>query len=235
MTSLGDLTDLFVGLPSAPLLTKTLLAEDVFQVGGIYRLDYDRALVITNDLWKQQAGGIAQHCFLLATAKHVGGTDLDDDEVLLLRVERSSQLSQETDLLAVREEAMRDLLLSEGETVETLIDPYTRDRIQFSGLDCRVLGTFYEDNPGKQPVIEWGSDVDNFYASSRYKVLKPVGKTLSFVASYAKSDRRESKTVPIGYVRYASTRRRSVVAATPKRRSGCRLATSSLPRRPCSA
>lgn len=208
-----DLSDLFQGLPSAPLLSSTLLdPATAIEVGGIYRLDYDRALVITNDLWKRAAGGIPQHCFLVATAKAIGGTDIDDDEVLLLRVEKAAQLAQERDLLAVREEAMRDLLLSEGETVETLIDPYTRDRIQFSGLDCQVLGTFYQDNPDKQAVIEWGSDLDNFYASSRYRVFKPVGAALSYIASYAKPDRRDSKTVPIGTVRYASTRRRAITA-----------------------
>jgi len=208
-----DLNELFQGLPSAPLLSKVLLdPTTAIEVGGIYRLDYERALVITNDLWKRRAGGVPQHCFLLATAKSIGGTDIDDDEVLLLRVEKAAQLAQERDLLAVREEAMRDVLLSDGETVETLIDPYTRDRIQFSGLDCQVLGTFYQDNPNKQSVIEWGSDLDNFYASSRYRVFKPVGAALSYIASYAKPDRRDPKTVPIGVVRYASTRRRAVSA-----------------------
>lgn len=208
-----NVSDLFVDLPSAALLSKTLLDPGTaLPVGGIYRLDYDRALVITNDLWKQRAGGVPQHCFLLATAKAIAGTNVDDDEVLLLRVEKAAQLAQERDLLAVREEAMRDLLLSEGETVETLIDPFTRDRIQFSGLDCQVLGTFYQDNPNKQAVIEWGSDLDNFYASSRYRVYKPVGATLSYIASFAKPDRRDSKTVTMGCVRYASTRRRAVAA-----------------------
>lgn len=208
-----NLADLFQGLPSAPLLSHVLLdPAEALRVGGIYRLDYEQALVITNDLWKQEAGGVPQHCFLIATAKAIAGKDIDDDEVLLLRVEKAAQLSQERDLLAVREDAMRDLLLAEGETVESLIDPYTRDRIQFSGLDCRVLGTFYEVMGNKKPEIEWGSDLDNFYASSRYRVYKPVGNTLSFIASYAKPDRRGSRTVPIGVVRYASTRRRAVAA-----------------------
>lgn len=208
-----NLAEIFDGLPSAAHLSHVLLnASEALPVGGIYRLDYDRALVITNDLWKFKAGGIPQHCFLLATAKNIAGTEIDDDEVILLRVEKAAQLSQERDLLAVREDAMRDLLLSEDGTAERTIDPYTRDRIQESGLDCQVLGTFYESRRHKKPEVDWGSDLDNFYASSRYRVFKPIGGTLSFIASYAKPDRRGSKTVPIGFVRYASTRRRAVAA-----------------------
>src|SRR5690606_9182026 len=105
----GPLTD----LDRAALLFERLLApESVVRVGGIYYLDYNRALVITNDKWRLEAGGIPQHCFLLATAGRSPGSEVDDDEVLLLRVEASAQLAQERDLLAVREEAMRDMVIA---------------------------------------------------------------------------------------------------------------------------
>jgi Helicase HerA, central domain len=215
----GNITDLFAGLASARELSSTFLEGEVYPVGGIYQLDYDRALVLTNDRWKIAAGGIPQHCFLLATAKQVDGTDIDDDEVLLLRVEDTAQLAQERDLLATREQAIRERLLTRLNPItadtpdEQLLDPYTRDVIQFSGLDCAVLGTFYEIEDGNRARIDWGGDLDNLYASSRYQVYKPYGRTLSYIASYAKPDRRTGKTVVLGHVRYASTRRRALVAA----------------------
>jgi len=215
----GNVTDLFVGLASARELSSTFLEGEVYPVGGIYQIDYDRALVLTNDRWKAAAGGIPQHCFLLATAKRVDGTEVDDDEVILLRVETTANLSQERELLATREDAMRERLLTRLNPLtadtpdEQLLDPYTRDVIQFSGLDCAVLGTFYETEDGNRTLIDWGSDLDNVFASSRYQVYKPHGRTLSYIASYAKPDRRTGKTVVIGHVRYASTRRRALVAA----------------------
>jgi len=214
----SNVTDLFAGLASARELSSTFLEGEVHPVGGIYQIDYDRALVLTNDRWKTAAGGIPQHCFLIATAKRVDGTEVDDDEVLLLRVEGTADLSQERELLATREDAMRERLLARlnPRTADTpdeqLLDPYTRDIIQFSGLDCAVLGTYYETEIGNRTLIDWGSDLDNVFASSRYQVYKPYGGTLSYIASYAKPDRRTGKTVVIGHVRYASTRRRALVA-----------------------
>lgn len=78
-----------------------------------------------------------------------------------------------------------------------------------TGLRCRILGTFYEDDVDGQKVLEFGADVDNFYATSTYRVLKPVGDGLSTIASYLKPTGREQERVRIGAVRYSATRRRA--------------------------
>lgn len=203
------------------LLRKLLLEEgSVVEVGGIYRLDFQRALVLTADKWKEDAGGIPPYCFLLATSQHSGSDsegDPDDDEILLLRVEGVAGLAQERDLLAVREEALREALVSGRDPsvseVMFSVDPYTRERISFTGLDCAVLGTFYEDRDEGVARLAWGSDVDNFYASSTYRVYKPHGTVLSRVASYVRpADADAAVLVPFGVVRYSSTRRRARVA-----------------------
>lgn len=202
---------------SGALLRQLLLEPDsVVDVGGIYRLDFDRALVLTADKWKEDAGGIPPYCFLLATSQRPGDSG-EDDEVLLLRVEGVADLAQERDLLAVREEALRESLVSgrDPSVAEVMfsIDPYTRERISFTGLDCAVLGTFYEDRENGMARLAWGSDVDNFYASSTYRVYKPHGDVLSLVASYVRpSDVDSAVPVPIGVVRYSSTRRRARAA-----------------------
>src|SRR4051812_33489954 len=54
-------------------------------VGGGYAMGYDDCQVLTNALWKRQAGGTPRHCFLLATALTPGtAADPEDEEVILL-------------------------------------------------------------------------------------------------------------------------------------------------------
>lgn len=200
------------------VLEQELLDDDrVVRIGAIQRLDYHRAVVITHDRWKLEAGGIPQFSFLLATARDINDpARTDDDEVLLLRVESTASLSLEGDLHAMREEALRNALSSSSDSspstvLDLDIDPFTRNRASFTGLTCRVLGTFYEEDIDGTRVLQFGSDVDNFYATSAYRVFKPVGEGLGTIASYVRPDRR-SDQVPLGVVRYSATRRRAMTA-----------------------
>jgi Helicase HerA, central domain len=210
--------DLIPNIGVGALLERTLLADDrAVRIGAIQSLDYNRAVVITHDRWKANTGGIPQFAFLLATAREIGSGGGDDDEVLLLRVEGTAPLSLERDLLGVREEALRDALSrsdnpSPSGVLDVELDPFTRNRISFTGLDCRILGTFYEETQSGHQVLEFGHDVDNFYATSTYRVFKPVGDGLSAVASYIKPTDEPVELVRIGTVRYSSTRRRAIAA-----------------------
>lgn len=209
------MTELIPGVGAGSLLSSQLLAEDrSMRIGAVYRIDYDEAIVLTHDRWKFDAGGIAQFSFLLATAQDLNTPQVDDDEVLLLRVEGTSPLSMESDLHAVREESLRSALSrtqdhSPSVVLDVDMDPFTRNRVSFTGLRCKVLGTFYEDDVDGQKVLEFGADVDNFYATSTYRVLKPTGDGLSAIASYLKPTGRPVERVRIGAVRYSATRRRA--------------------------
>lgn len=210
---------LIPGVGAGTLLESELLADDrSVRIGAIYRIDYHEAIVLTHDRWKFDAGGIPQYTFLLATAQDIDSDSHDDDEVLLLRVEGTAPLTMESDLHAVREEALR-AALSQNEdpspsvVLDVRLDPFTKNRVSFTGLKCRILGTFYEDDVDGQKRIEFGADVDNFYATSTYRVLKPTGKGLSAIASYLKpADGDPVEKVRIGSVRYSSTRRRAKAA-----------------------
>lgn len=212
------MADLIPNVGAGTLLESLLLADDrAARIGAIQALDYDRAIVITHDRWKAETGGIPQHSFLLATAREVGSGASDDDEVLLLRVEGTAPLSLERDLLGVREEALRDALSrhrdpSPSAVLDLDIDPFTKNRISFTGLECSILGTFYEQIKDGAITLEFGHDVDNFYATSTYRVFKPIGPGLSFIASYLKPSDRPVELVRIGAVRYSSTRRRAVAS-----------------------
>ena len=208
-------TPLIPGVGAGTLLESELLADDrSMRIGAIYRLDYHEAIVLTHDRWKFDAGGIPQYAFLLATARDVDSESHDDDEVLLLRVQGTAPLAMESDLHAVREEALRSALSrnenpAPSSILDVELDPFTRNRVSFTGLRCRVLGTFYEDDVDGTKRLEFGADVDNFYASSTYRVLKPLGDGLSTIASYLKPTGRLVESVRIGSVRYSATRRRA--------------------------
>lgn len=210
---------LIPGVGAGTLLESELLADDrSVRIGAIYRLDYHEAIVLTHDRWKFDAGGIPQYTFLLATAQDIDSDSHDDDEVLLLRVEGTAPLTMDADLHAVREEALRTALSrnedpSPSVVLDVQLDPFTKNRVSFTGLKCRILGTFYEDDVNGKKRIEFGADVDNFYATSTYRVLKPTGKGLSTIASYLKpADGDPVEKVRIGSVRYSSTKRRAKAA-----------------------
>lgn len=212
------MTSLIPGVGAGSLLNSQLMADDrSTRIGAIYRIDYGEAIVLTHDRWKFDAGGIPRYSFLLATAQDINTPQVDDDEVLLLRVEGTSPLSMENDLHAVREESLRAALSnsqnpSPSVVLDVEMDPFTKNRVSFTGLRCRILGTFYEDEVEGQKVLEFGADVDNFYATSTYRVLKPVGEGLSTIASYMKPTDRPVDRVRIGVVRYSATRRRAKVS-----------------------
>lgn len=212
------MSELIPGVGSGTLLHSELLEDErSIRVGAIYRLDYHEAVVLTHDKWKFNAGGIAQHSFLLATAQNPKDPRVDDDEVLLLRVEGTASLSMEADLHAVREESLRTALSHNGDpspssVLDVKLDPFTENRVSFTGLRCRILGTFYEDDIDGRKVLEFGADVDNFYATSTYRVLKPIGKGLSTIASYLKPTGRSVERVRMGAVRFSATRRRAKTA-----------------------
>ena len=49
-------------------------------------------------------------------------------------------------------------------------NPTAVPRVSFTGLECAILGTFYEESIDGTSVLNFGHDVDNFYATSTYPV-----------------------------------------------------------------
>ncbi|WP_176728354.1 ATP-binding protein [Planobispora rosea] len=183
------------------------------RIGGIYHLDFQYAQVSTDDKWKADAGGVPQHSYLLATVMPLDApADPEDEEVLLLRVDDTCMLPRQTELIEVREFAMRQMLTG----TDTTIDVLTQQEMQRSGFKCRILGTFYQtDLPNGKSILDFGADIDNLYAASRYRVYKPSPAALAAIASYPQMTEEEARKdispdlLTIGSVRYSSTRRRA--------------------------
>lgn len=168
-------------------------------VGRPFHLDYSIALVLIADAWKQKAKGIPQGSFLLAYYEN----EDDVSEALLLRVLGPTKLPTDGDIISSMIEYYKDNLRTSGK--ENQLDSFTAYEFSFSGLECRILGTFYKDNDG---CTRFGADVENFYSAHNYSVVKPNPKVLELIVNFREGDIVGKPTdVKIGKVRYSSTRR----------------------------
>lgn len=193
-----------------------LINRGCFPVGAIYQLNYDSAIVLTDDFKKREAGGVPRGGFLLAVAGQntAQGFVLEDQEIILLRVRGTSPLPNESELVQTRLAVVRDAGAS-GMGFDDVTDVLTRNELQQSAFDCEVLGTFYTEADTRDATVEFGADIDNVVVSARYQVFLPSVQVLSWLASYPEpSDEKDA--LGIGTVRFAATRRKAIVAGTDR-------------------
>jgi hypothetical protein len=193
-----------------------LIQPDQF-VGWTYRIDYETAIVLTNDLWKSRAHGVPHNCFLLATS--IAPDKLAEIkeaalEVVLLRVVGASPLPLDDKLIHAKIENLKDRTSS---TAGRELDDLTKSELQFGGLECRILGTFFTQG-GK---LRLGSDVESYLAAVQLNVYRPTAAALGTIVNYISPERvaaaaeeaerldlkGELPKFPIGTVRYTSTDR----------------------------
>jgi hypothetical protein len=188
-------------------LFKDAVVADAF-VGRPFYFDFSHMKVLSNDHWKEKVGGIAAGTFLVAVYDNAG----EKPEVVLLRVLGPTTLPSDSDVVAAMVDHYKEN--SASDTAANKLDSYTRYEFQFSGLECRVLGSFYRDETGK---TRFGADVDNFYGPNNYSVYRPTGPVLEYIVNF-----RDGESLPggkgdqrIGAVRYASSRRHAITAEVP--------------------
>lgn len=151
-------------------------------VGWVYDLDYEVAKVLTNDHWKAEARGIPFNSFLLATTFDPGqfsSSYEDEREVILLRVVGAGALPHGDDLIRSKInhfQSQKDVF----DNADREFDDLTKSQIQWGGLECRVLGTFYKDGDR----LRLGSDVESFIVASRLRVFRPTGSSLHTVVNH---------------------------------------------------
>ena len=193
-------------LASVDLLRE--IREPDWFVGRPFYVDFARMKILTNDAWKQRAGGLPLGCFLLAAYDN----EQDNREAVLLRVIGPTTLPSDPDVIASMVDYYKEDL--DTTTAAERPDSYTRYEYQFSGLECRILGTFYLDSDG---VTKFGADVDNFFSANNYSVYKPMGSVLEYIVNF-----REGTGVPgggddvrFGRVRYSSSMRHPLEPEVP--------------------
>jgi len=170
-------------------------------VGFTYDLDYETAKVLTNDSWKLKVKGIPHGTFLVAIYQN----ELQEfsKEGILLRVIGSAKIPQSSMII----ESMIDTYMEQPEARKSLSpDIYTKNYYQFSGMDCRILGTFFFD---KNEKLTFGTDIENFLGAHKYKVYKPSKEELEIIVN-SKNTNTENEEVElkedIGVLRYSSSR-----------------------------
>jgi hypothetical protein len=196
-----------------------LVQEDNF-VGWIYKIDYGTAHVMTNDLWKAKALGVPHNCFLVAASfnpNEFAKVSTEEQEVILLRVIGSAKLPQDDDLVRAKIDRFQDQIDMYSSAGMRDYDDITRNQMQFHGLECHVLGTFYK----RDNQLWLGSDLESFASAASLNVYRPRGDALKIIVNYvdpirwekAKEEARELgiqkeiKPFQIGTVRYTSTDR----------------------------
>jgi len=190
---------------------KKIASTNVFEVandksnfvGNPFKIDYGSISILTCDDWKHKVGGIAQGCFLLAFYENDFG-DEKIEEALLLRALKPCAIPSDNSVIASRIEYFKEELKTAGKNRE--IDEFTRFEFSCSGLECSILGTFYRNRKNE---IEFGADVENFYSPHLYKVYKPKGDYLKFIANLRDDDGplKPETNFPIGKIRYSSSKR----------------------------
>lgn len=181
---LGQATDLFIGRP--------------------FSMAYDKTNILISDYWKNRVGGIPQGAFLLAFYDN----EENVEEALLLRSLGPAKLPTDTDVISSMIEYYKDDLKTSG--AGNQLDQFTRYEFSFSGLECRILGTFYRTKDSKgNPKIEYGADVENFYSAHNYKVYKATKDVLMYISNQRDSDipAGNENEFELGNVRYSSSRR----------------------------
>lgn len=195
---------------------KVLASTDIFKsgrdpntfVGRPFYFDYEIVKVLVNDKWKHRVGGIPAGAFLLCSYDGEVGVE----EIVLVRVIGPTALPTDSDVVA----SMVDHYKEDqppGAGAPKKLDSYTRYEFMFSGLECRVLGTYYR----QEAKTRFGADVENFFSAHNYSVYKPEGKALEYVVNF-----REGEGIPggpdqvrLGCVRYSASRRSDKGAEVP--------------------
>lgn len=197
-------------------------------VGFAVDVTYSTLTVLTNDAWKERANGIPHNSFLFAASPNwlkpifdnfsyhqlkVNVNSNEEPEIILLRVTEEYELPSKDIWLATKIDKFKSL-----ETKElydgVIFDELSRNEIQYAGLKCRVLGTFYFDEYGN---LTFGSDLENYYGAKILYVYKPSTEGLENIVNFetrkkmqelsAENSINLSELVPFGYVRYTSTQR----------------------------
>lgn len=203
-------------------LAKLLDSHQVAHVGYVYGMSFNDALVLTNDAWKERVAGIPHNSFLIGAGfdpENMTQAHEFDREVILLRVLEPVTLPSDRDLVRTVIEHNQRRTESEvfGTDQHDGHDPITHNELQFGGIKCRILGTFFVESG----ELRLGSDLENFMSCTRLRVFKPSAKALEMIINHvnpeihAKAQDEAKKAgfdqmpppLEIGTVRYTSTAR----------------------------
>ena len=193
------------GLLSSDRMGTRTFRADSHRVGQVYAINYQRSTIAVNDYDREQAGGLPMGGFLIA-AKQEG-----DDGFVLLRILREAPLPNLADSSQTKQRAIESAANSEAWAQQ--LDDWTRDRISIHGVECRVLGTFFQTEQGGYRFAE---DIDNYYAVNQLMVWKPGPHTLHMIVNHRHKSNpiTPTKNPPVvGSTRFAASQAATAITA----------------------
>ena len=165
--------DNYVQKTSQPVVRPINFRANSVKVGTIYTMTYQRAVVAVFDYDREKAGGLPKGGFLLA-AKQEG-----DENFILLRILKEARLPSASEHDLTRQHSIEDT--SNKSPWPEALDDWTKTKISLHGIECRVLGTFMQQEEGGPRYAE---DTDNYYAVNELMAWKPDSKTLFMIVNY---------------------------------------------------
>ncbi|WP_018900820.1 DUF87 domain-containing protein [Rhizobium sp. 2MFCol3.1] len=152
-------------------------------VGHTIHTSYDATTVMTNDKWRENAGGIPMNSYLLACSadpKDMVGAHPIDRRILLLRVVGRAELATDRDVVRAVMEHFQDNPATKDPAFR-MDEPISFSMLQWSGVECKILGTFYLDASSK---LNFGADAEDFFAARHMTVRKPGPEALSTIVNF---------------------------------------------------
>ena len=180
-------------------------------IGDLITLDYGHADILVHDTHRNRANGIPHGCLLLAT--RITPADLSnktlpsDPSLLLIRVSECARLRSDADLETARLDAVKranDTERTYDESGHT--DQFTLNMLRYSGIRCRILGTFRACPTGRDDewTVHFGSDISNFNAGQGMKIYKPSGPSLEQIVKRRRVEKGSSSARRVGRLRYSA-------------------------------
>jgi DNA helicase HerA-like ATPase len=224
LRSLFSFSKVVLNTPSSPsrqLLPLLGAQADKALVGYAYQIQYGEATLLVNDKWKADVSGVPLNTFLVASSLRTSAPDETpeaEQEVLLLRVTSEFELPTDKDAIKSLIEHHKRRTTSAITSSSDGKDPASSSDMQWGGLRCRILGTFYINNKNE---LAFGSDLENFPSNSNLRAYKPMGAALEAIVNYCDPGRKKRNLedakrlgfraappdVDVGTVRYTSTQR----------------------------
>jgi DNA helicase HerA-like ATPase len=172
------------------------------RVGQLIDINYETAKLVTNDFYTINVKGLQHGSFLIAIYNSEYKKDFK--EGILLRVLDRASLPTDKEL----QSEILDTFM-ENPSSNNKPDWVTKHYQQFSGRECKILGTFFfqTNDEGKKELI-FGTDIENFLTPTKYQVYKPKGLRLEEIVNTRAKDKRSKIPiqVSIGKLRYSSSK-----------------------------
>lgn len=176
------------------------------KVGSVYTMSYNRAIVAIYDFDREQAGGLPKGGFLIA-AKEKG-----DEGFILLRILKETRLPNAADNDRIRQQGVEST--ANKTPWAGALDTWIRDQVALHGIECRILGTFFEDSNNGE--YKYAEDTDNYYSVPELMVWKPDATTLDRIVNYHHRDNDIPIKAPrrkVGSTRFAAAEKDTAIKA----------------------